>query len=351
VSGTLQPQPASRAPTVSVLMPTLNEAATVVAAVCSVLEQSFQDLEVLVIDGRSEDGTADLVRRLAAVEPRVRLLENPARLIPHALNLGLAEARGRYVARVDAHATVSDTYLERGVAALEAEPSLGAVGGRRLGVATTTTGRAIAAALSSPFGVGDSINHYATEAQDTDHASFGVFRVDAVRSVGGWDESLAVNEDVDLDLRLQQRGHRIRFDPEMVIHWKTRESLRDFGRQYRRYGRGKAAMVRKNGLRAVRPRHLAAPALVVMLSSAAVAGSLGRRSTATALASPYLVALAVAVSRSSRSAGGDVDAIRLAGAFATMHLAWGIGFLEALTTRASPDNSSIRASAGALRSR
>jgi succinoglycan biosynthesis protein ExoA len=329
-------------PTVSVLMPTLNEGPTVAAAVESVLAQSLSDIEVLVIDGLSVDGCADTVRDLARRQPRVRLLENPARLIPHALNIGLAHAHGRYVARVDAHATISDTYLERAVRALEADPTLAAVGGRRVGVARTRTGRAIAAALSSPFGVGDSINHYATETQDTDHASFGVFRADAVRAVGGWDETLPVNEDVDLDHRLQQQGHRIRFDPDMVIHWKIRESLRDFGRQYRRYGRGKAAMVRKNGPSAVRPRHLAAPALVVMLSSAAVAGSLGRRGTAVALASPYLVALAVAAGWSSRSARADVDAIRLAGAFATMHMAWGVGFLEGLTTRAVPTSSSLR---------
>jgi cellulose synthase/poly-beta-1,6-N-acetylglucosamine synthase-like glycosyltransferase len=327
-------------------MPTLNEAPTVVAAVQSVLDQSFQDSEVLVVDGSSDDGCADLVRQLAAREPRVRLLENPARLIPSALNIGLAHARGRYVARVDAHATVSDTYLERGVATLEADPSVGAVGGRRVGVARTRTGQAIAAALSSPFGVGDSINHYATEAQDTDHASFGIFRADAVRSVGGWDESLAVNEDVDLDLRLRAEGHRIRFDPEMVINWRIRETLRDFGRQYRRYGRGKAAMVLKNGPTAVRPRHLAAPGLVVMLGTAAVAALAGRRRAATALTLPYPAAVALAVTlaeaRTADAERGSLGPVRLAASFATMHLAWGIGFLEGLTTRAAPQSSSVR---------
>jgi succinoglycan biosynthesis protein ExoA len=329
-------------PAVSVLMPTLNEGRTVAAAVESVLEQSFADLEVLVVDGLSEDSCAETVRELAVRQPQVRLLENPGRLIPHALNIGLAHARGRYVARVDAHATISRTYLERAVAILEAEPGVAAVGGRRVGVARTRTGRAIAAALSSPFGVGDSINHYATEAQDTDHASFGVFRVDAVRAVGGWDEALAVNEDVDLDLRLQEQGHRIRFDPEMLIHWRIRETLRDFGRQYRRYGRGKAAMVRKNGPAAVRPRHLAAPGLVLMLGASALAAATGRRRVATVLGLPYPAALAVAVPRTIRSAGGGLDAGRLAGAFATMHLAWGVGFLEGITTRAQPTGASVR---------
>jgi succinoglycan biosynthesis protein ExoA len=168
---------------VSVVMPVRNEERSVAGAITSVLSQSEADLELLVVDGDSTDATLREVERIAAVEPRVRILHNPQRTIPHALNLGLAAARGRYLARVDAHAAVNDTYLERGVTTLDADPAVAAVGGRRIGVAATASGVAAATALSSKFGVGDSINHYALTAQDTDHASFGVFRVDVLRAV------------------------------------------------------------------------------------------------------------------------------------------------------------------------
>ena len=76
-----------------------------------------------------------MVRALAAEDERVRLLDNPARVIPAALNVGLAAATGPIVARIDGHARVNVDYLRRGVAALTARPDLAGIGGRRIGVA------------------------------------------------------------------------------------------------------------------------------------------------------------------------------------------------------------------------
>ena len=169
---------------VSVVMPVRNEERHVIAAMSSVLEQQVS-LELLVVDGMSTDRTVELVRSIG--DPRVRVLQNPARTIPAALNIGLAAARGEFVARVDAHARVDSSYLATGARQLE-DVEVAAVGGIRIAVAETPTGTAIGAALASPFGVGDSINHYADQAQDTDHASFGVYRTAVAKCVGGWDE-------------------------------------------------------------------------------------------------------------------------------------------------------------------
>lgn len=330
-------------PLVTIVMPVLNEERDVEAAIDSALQQTEQRTEVLVVDGRSEDRTVEVVEAVARREPRVRLLHNPSRTIPAGLNVGLAHARGEFLQRVDAHLVVNDTYLERGLATLDAHPEAAAVGGCRIGVAGSATGRAVAIALSSPFGVGDSINHYATEPQETDHASMGVYRTAVLRAVGGWDETLKVNEDVDLDHRILALGHRIRYDPAMVMHWSVRESLRDFARQYRRYGRGKAGMVRKNGAAAVRLRHLVPPALVLTLATGAVAALTGHRGVGAVLLAPYPLGLAGAVARTPLEPDAGVDLpVRLAGAFATMHLAWGLGFLEGLAG-AEPVTSSARA--------
>jgi succinoglycan biosynthesis protein ExoA len=298
---------------VSVLMPVRNEADSVEGAVASVLGQAYPSLELLVVDGRSDDATAAIVERLAAADPRIRLLDNPARGIATGLNVGLDAARGEFVARVDAHASVNDEYLALGVAHLLSAPDLAAVGGRRTGVAGTTTGRAIALALSSPFGVGNSINHYGTEVQPTDHASFGVYRASVARQVGGWDPALAVNEDVDFDFRILAAGYGIRY--------------------------GKGAMVRKNGPSAVRPRHLAAPALVGTLALSGVAVLVRRPAVAVLLTAPYVVAVGAAsivTWRRAVAAGqsAGVDPGTLPGAFVAMHTGWGLGFLEGLAGRA-----------------
>jgi cellulose synthase/poly-beta-1,6-N-acetylglucosamine synthase-like glycosyltransferase len=337
---------ASGAPLVSVVMPVRNESASIRAAIASVLEQTVSAIELLVVDGDSSDDTADQIRAVAAADPRVKLLHNPQRTIPHALNVGLSQARAAVLARVDAHARVNPGYLEAGLAELTANPDVAAVGGRRIGVARTRTGRAVAAALSSRFGVGNSVNHYGDVLQDTDHASFGVYRTSVLRDVGGWDERLLVNEDVDIDYRILALGHRIRFDPQMCIYWQVRETLRDFGRQYRRYGRGKAAMVRKNGPGAIRPRHLAAPGLVGVLGVAGVLAASGRPKGAAALVAPYgtgIVAATTVVSTDGSAAAGEEPwPPALAAAFVVMHVSWGLGFLEGLVFGLPPVASSAR---------
>ena len=324
---------------VTVLMPVLNEAESIDAAIGAALAQTHAPVEVLVIDGRSSDSTRARILAIGARDSRVELLDNPAGGISAGLNIGLARARGEFAVRLDGHATVNPEYVEIGVRHLREDPALAGVGGKRVGVARTPVGGAIALALSSPFGVGDSINHFAADVQQTDHASFGVYRTAAARAVGGWDEELLVNEDVDFDFRLLGHGHRILYDPEMVIHWNVRETLPDLARQYRRYGRGKGTMVAKNGVHAIRPRHLAAPALVIAMCGSALLVAAGRRRLGLALAAPYtgaVVAATAVTRRGQRRAGQEVGigtAPTLTGAFVTMHTSWGIGFIEGLLGR------------------
>ncbi|MDO5628712.1 MAG: glycosyltransferase family 2 protein [Mobilicoccus sp.] len=341
---------------VSVLMPVLNEEAGVAGAIASALAQSDHgvDVEVLVMNGPSVDATATIVAGLAAGDPRVRLLDNPVGTIPAALNIGLAAARGEFVARIDGHASVSSDYIARGVEHLRRDGGLAAVGGIRHGVASTSSGRAVALALSSPFGVGNSINHFGAEFCETDHASFGVYRTQVARDVGGWDEGLLVNEDVDFDHRILAAGHRIAFDPQMHIYWHVRESVADLFRQYRRYGRGKAAMVRKNGREAVRARHLAAPVAVAGTAGLAVVATRFPRLAAAAYA-PYLLGVSAASVHAWRGRGEaasdpstpatsstDVDPTSLPGAFMAMHYGWGLGFLEGYVLKKAPAQSSAR---------
>lgn len=336
---------------VSVLMPALNEESSIATAVQAVLRQQRCTPEILVVDGRSADRTREIVAALAKQEPRVRLLDNPAVSIPAGLNIALADARSEFIARVDAHSEISGDYLARGIDRLLADPTLGGVGGRRTGVARTRVGRAVAAAVSSPFGVGNSINHYGTEYQLTDHASFGVYRTAVAREVGGWDESLPVNEDVDFDHRILLAGHRIAYDPEMVLDWQVRETIGQLFRQYRRYGRGKAAMVRKNGRRAIRTRHVVAPGVV--LGTAAALLITPWLPPALLIPGSYLAGVAaVSVLTWLRHPDREqLSMVALPAAFVATHFGWGLGFLEGLLLKRSPalasGSSRTRGTAGA----
>ena len=312
---------------VTVIMPARNEEQAIGAALDSVLGQTYPNLQFVVIDGGSTDRTRAIIEERQAHDPRVEIVTNPLPNIPVSLNLGLAAARGRWLVRVDAHSTVPPTYVADLVARLR-EGTWAGVGGIKPGVGVTSAGRAIAAAMSSRFGVGNSKYHYATEEVEVDHLPFGAYPVDLLREVGGWDENLVANEDYELDYRLRERGGRLLLDPRVVIAWQCRQSVPDLYRQYVRYGKGKAdvALLHPTSLSA---RHVVAPALVAWLGLAALRA---RRhpGQAALMVAPYVAGVALATGQTRAALEDDADWVHLPGAFAAMHIGWGLGFWSGL---------------------
>ena len=318
---------------VTVVVPARNEEDFIGACLDSVLAQEESALEVLVVDGESFDRTPEIVREYAARDPRVQLLENPDRTIPKALNLALLSARGTYLVRVDAHSTIPSDYVARMVEHLKTG-EWGGVGGRKDAVGTTAAGKATAVALGSRFGVGDSRYHHATRPLVVDHVPFGAYPAHLARQLGGWDERLTVNEDYEFDYRVRQTGRPLLLDPRVRIAWRCRESVGDLFRQYRRYGRGKADVLRLHPA-SPSPRHLAAPGLV---ASWVAAGALvpRRPRLAVLVVSPYLAALAAATVVTSRRLPDRRARWYLPLSFLAMHTGWGVGFWEGVLAWCRP---------------
>jgi glycosyltransferase involved in cell wall biosynthesis len=310
---------------VTIVIPALNEEAFIGPCLDSVLAQDERDLDVIVVDGGSTDRTVRIVQRYARLDPRVRLMRNPDAIVPTGLNVALRSARGRWLVRVDSHATIPPDYVRRAVRHLETG-RWGGVGGRKDGVGRTPAGRAIAAAMRSRFGVGNSTYHHGTAPRVVDHVPFGAYPTALARALGGWDPRCAVNQDFEFDYRLSSRGYRILFDPTLAIRWHCRQSLADLYRQYRRYGRGKALVVRLHP-RSMKPRHALPPALVALLFGAIGVGAKRPRWGAAAVI-PYAVALLAASAHVARRLPDWPARVRLPGAFLAMHVGWGVGFWE-----------------------
>lgn len=308
---------------VSVVIPAFNEERFIGACLQSILDQGEDEVQVIVVDGASSDRTADVVQKFANRDPRVELVTNPSRTIPSSLNLGLARARGRWLVRVDAHSTISRGYISRAVGHLETG-NWGGVGGRKDGVGTTPAGRAIAVAMASRFGVGNSTYHHGEEMREVDHVPFGAYPTSLVRELGGWDERFTGNEDFEFDYRLRSLGQRLLFDPELHIAWHCRQSVGELFRQYRRYGRAKAAVARSHP-RSMRPRHLAPPGYVALL---ALGVALRRSRLTTLVVMPYVISIAVATARAARELDDVSEVPYLAATFPAMHLGWGYGFWQ-----------------------
>ena len=194
-------------------------------------------------------------------------------------------------------------------------------------VGTGTVGRAIAAALSSPVGVGDSSFHFEGQARDVDSVYLGVYRRSALDAAGRYDPSLLRTEDDDMNTRIRAAGGRIHLDPTIRSSYLGRQTLGALFRQYFGYGHWKVALAAKRP-DAIRPRHLVPAAFVLALVVAGLTSILVWPPALPALVVMYLIALAVVGLLTARAPLASRFVFPLA--VATMHLGYGIGSWQAI---------------------
>lgn len=318
-------------PFVTIIMPVRNEADFIARSLGAALRQTYPAdcYEIIVVDGMSDDATRQVVAELAAATAvAVRLLENPARTTPQALNLGVEAARGAVVVLVGGHCEIAPDYIAACVAALE-RSGAACVGGAMTTIGQTQRAEQIAMAQSSPFGVGGVAFRTGREtAGYVDTVAFGAYRREVFAQIGGFDEELVRNQDDELNFRLTQAGGKIWLDPAIRVDYFSRASVGRLWRQYYEYGLYKVRVIQKRG--AVPSwRHLVPAGFVLALALSLLAAiGLRRPKLALAVAGPYALASAAA---SLHTARRDPAAIAsLPPIFATLHLAYGLGFLAGL---------------------
>jgi succinoglycan biosynthesis protein ExoA len=316
----------SELPFVSVVIPVFNEERYIEACLESVLGQDYpaDRYEVIVADGGSTDRTRAIVESTSVLHPNVRLIDNPGRTQAHGLNLGILASRGEFIARQDGHAEWSPHHLRRSIELL-LETGADNVGGRADGEGAGITGRAIARAMRSPFGVGGARYRYSTRVEELPTVFPGTFRRSAFERVGLYDEAYPPHEDYELNHRIRETGGRVLFSPDIPTRYWVRESIPALARQYFRYGRSKVRVARAS-LGVIRPYHLAAPALVAAIPVAAVLGLTrrGRPAVATG-AAVYAAGCVVAGIQAGRGETLSVR-MRIPAIFVVLHVAWGSGF-------------------------
>ena len=317
---------------VSIVVPCRNERGFITACLDSILSTSWRHdrLEVLVVDGMSDDGTRELLAAYASARPIVRMLDNPERITPVALNIGIRAARGDVVVRMDAHNFYPPDYVPRLVEALF-ESGADNVGGlwiTKPGNATSAA-RAIALALQHPFGVGNA--HYrigAATRRWVDTVPFGCYRREVFDRIGLFDEELVRNQDDEFNLRLIRSGGRILLVPEVTSEYHARESYGKLWRMFYQYGLFKPLVIRKIG--AVLTVRQLVPASFVLALAAGVVGAMWS-SLATVLLGvllgSYALAAGVAALRAGRGHGWPTIS-RLCLVFPIIHVAYGVGFLR-----------------------
>jgi GT2 family glycosyltransferase len=280
-------------------------------------------VEILVVDGMSADDTLASIHRLPDAQ-RVRILHNPRRIQAAALNIGLREAQGDVIVRVDGHTIVAPDYINACLSALETSHA-DAVGGAMVPVGITPMGKAIAAASTSLFGVPAAF-HHSQHALFTDTVYLGAWPRSVLVHTGGFNESVHPNEDYELNYRIRRAGGKIYFDPAIRSIYYGRQTLRALITQYFRYGQAKVKTLSLHP-GSLRPRHLAAPlftaSLILGLPLAIVCLPI-RVLWLGGLTLYAALAVIAALWQATRRSTGLFWRILLV--FPAMHLAWGSGF-------------------------
>ena len=311
-------------PGVSVVVPVLDEEHHLRAAVSTVLGQDYAGpVEVVLALGPSRDRTDEIAAELAAADPRVRLVPNPTGATGAGLNRAVAAARYDVVVRLDGHALVPDDYLRIAVETLR-RTGADNVGGVMSAEGVTDFQRAVAAAMTSPIGVGQASFHVGGEEGPALTVYLGAFRREVLERLGGYDETFLRAQDWELNHRIRESGGVVWFTPRLTVSYRPRSDLRALARQYRDYGRWRRVVMREHeGTASL--RYLAPPAAVVAVTAGTVLGLTWWR---PALLAP--AGYAAAVLAGSAVVGRGLPARSRAWlpvVLATMHGAWGVGFL------------------------
>ncbi|HEY4096311.1 MAG TPA: glycosyltransferase [Baekduia sp.] len=328
----------------SVLVPVLNEAESIAETVRAMTAQRFDgSIEFLFADGGSADDTVAQLTELGRADPRIRVFDNPLGGTASGLNVCLREARGEFVARMDAHTYYREDYVALGVERLR-RGGTSWVAGPQVPEGRGRVSLAVTAALRTPFGRGASKkwgsgDGAAGAEYDLDTGVFGgVWRRADVLASGGWDEGWPRNQDSEMASRFLRAGERIVCVPAMGARYLPRDSLKGLWRQYEDYGsyRAKTALRHPTSLRR---SALLPPLLVLDAALALLAPSRRLRRAARAGLGVYAVGLGAC----AKAEGPEVVAV-----IVTMHAAHGVGFLRGLRRWGVPRAALVHAAGGPL---
>ncbi|CDM65199.1 glycosyltransferase family 2 protein [Pyrinomonas methylaliphatogenes] len=312
-------------PLVTVIMPVRNEARFIARSLGAVLNQDYppERLQIIVVDGMSTDGTREKVERLRRRGVDLCLIDNPGVIVPTGLNAALRLAKGEVIVRVDGHCEIAPDYVRRCVAHLESGEADG-VGGPLETVGTGIVAQAIARAMSSPFGVGGSAFRTVRDrALYVDTIAFPAYTRRIVEMAGPFDEELVRNQDDEYNYRLRKLGARLLLAPDVRARYYSRSSFRSLWRQYLQYGYWKVRVLQKHPAQ-MRWRQFVPPLFVFAIAVASILAPFDGGSSLMTLGLVYSASAIACALYEGRSYPTLMPLVALA--FATMHLAYGIGF-------------------------
>jgi len=315
-------------PMVTLIMPVRNEQKAIRQSLDSVLAQNYpaDRLEVLMADGMSDDGTRAIVEEIARRDPRVRLVDNQARIMAAGFNTALTSARGEIIVLLGGHSEIAVDFVRESVALLREHPEAWCVGGPISHDAHSPFGKAVAVAMSHRLGVGNASHHFASYEGYAEGAPFPALWRWVFQRVGMLDERLVRNQDDEFYYRIRQAGGKVYISPRIRYTYFVRERMGQLFRQYFQYGFWRIPVMKKHQ----RPTTIrqVIPSLFYLTCICLLIVGLWFKQPIIALALPALYAAAlVAVGLSVLPKVGFQIAYRVPLAIGTLHAGYALGLM------------------------
>jgi GT2 family glycosyltransferase len=312
---------------VAVIIPARDAAHLLPACVAAVAGQDRPPDEMWIAAAPSRDGTLAVANHLAGGSSALTVIENTVGDRASGLNLAIRRTAADVIAFVDAQSVLAPDYLATSMRVLE-DKHAAVVGGPMRPVGGTAIGQAMALALQSPFGIGDSQFHFAGAAREVDSVYLGVYRKSVFDRIGLYNSQLQRTEDDDLNWRIKAAGLRIWMDPAIQSTYQCRGDLASIWGQFYGYGFWKVALATLRPS-AIRMRHVVPAAFVIGLAIAVLVSALAWWPALPLLIAVYLLAAFVAAALGS---GSPAARLLFPVVTATMHVAYGAGTLLGLAS-------------------
>ena len=304
---------------VTIICPTYNEADSVEKVLEFLTKAGPEQKEIIIVDGGSTDGTPEKVVKWKSIFPNIKVLNNPNRYVPFALNIALKNSTGNPIIRLDAHTEYSEDYIIKILETFE-NTNADIVGGPMIKKGRTIFQRASAYATSSVFAIGNSKIHNTKFKGITDHVYLGAWKRDLFSEMGYFDERFVRNQDDEFHYRAKSRGKKIYMNPDIKSYYYPRKNLLLLIVQFFQYGKYKPLVLAKITSE-IKLRHLVPPLFSLYL----IILPFVLLSFATIL--PLFLYLILVIYYSFFNGLRIIEKLNCMLIFPSLHLAYGFGFI------------------------
>lgn len=320
---------------VSVICPVYNEEKYIEKCIESILGQDFPKsrLEVIFVDGMSSDKTRDIIKIYSTKYSFIRLIDNPEKIVPYAMNKGIKESKGDIIIRLDAHASYASNYFS------ELVDKLLMLNADNVGAPCKTDilninkkTLVIKEILSNKFGVGNSLFRLGiNKITEVDTVPFGCWKKESFNKFGFFDVRLVRNQDIEFNKRIVRNGGHIYLVPDTYSVYYARETFKGIAKNAYQNGLWNFLTVYyTHEKKSLSIRHFVPFLFVMSLLVPFVLCLLWRPLILISLFSLFLYFLVFTVISSSISFKKKLSFGYLLYGFFSFHLSYGIGSLIGL---------------------